>query len=126
MSMSMSLLSQKALIFGATTYGISKFGFKETNETKNLLEAVAGASAVFVADSLANYIPTMGLEEGSVVSQRIVEMGLISGFAFAIEKYGIGVNNNNSMIETIGKFVVADLVSTYAVDYLNGRPLSFL
>jgi len=53
-------------------------------------------------------------------------MGLISGSAFAIEKYGIGVNNNNSMIETIGKFVVADLVSTYAVDYLNGRPLSFL
>lgn len=129
-SMNMSLLSQKALFFAGSSYLLDKFALKEQNEMRSILFAVSGASACFIADALGNYIPknlSGNVMEGSVIEERIMEIGLISGSAYLTNRYIIGADNpNQGLIEKIGVLVASDLISTYAVDYLNGRALTFL
>ena len=90
----------------------------------------AGASGVFVADSLGNLIkPNLNSDvfEGKVIEERLLEIVLISASAYGVNKFVIGADNvNHGLIQKIGILVASDLISTYAVDYLNVSPLTFL
>jgi len=57
---------------------------------------------------------------------RIAEIGIGAGVAYAINKYALKNDfNSRNMLNKVALLAGADFISEYAVDYIQGRKLSF-
>jgi len=122
-------LALKASLMAGFVVAIDKIGLQNPDLNSSLLFGASAGAGVYIADAIAANIPAnfkiAGLD-GYLLETRLLEIAGVAGTAYFTDKIIIGNNfyENNSM-QKIGTLVLADIASTYAADYLAGKPLSF-
>ena len=85
---------------------------------------VAGVAGDFIPNNSFN-LPILG--NGKGLEQRIIELTLASGGAYAVNKYILKNDlNTSSMMTKLGVIVAADIGGCWVADFLSGKPLTIL
>ena len=111
----------KPVVAGAVAGAIDKFYFKETDQKKTLMFAGAVGAGVFAGAAAADILPleyAFGfLGNGKAIEQRLLEIGVGAGSAYALNKYVLKVDlNKNDLMKRVGTIIVSDIVGEYASD----------
>ena len=120
----------KPIIMGATIVALDKFVMKTQNMNESLYFGLAGAVGVYggsmVAKAMPLPLPSGEYFDGKTLEMRIAEIGIGAGVGYAINKYALKNDyNSRNMFNKIALLAVSDFISEYAVDYMQGRKLSF-
>ena len=115
---------------GATIVALDKFVMKTQNMNESLYFGLAGAVGVYggsmVAKAMPLPLPSGEYFDGKTLEMRIAEIGIGAGVGYAINKYALKNDyNSRNMFNKIALLAVSDFISEYAVDYMQGRKLSF-
>jgi hypothetical protein len=103
---------------------------KTPNMNESLYFGLAGAVGVYggsmVAKAMPLPLPSGEYFDGKTLEMRIAEIGIGAGVAYAINKYALKNDfNSRNMLNKVALLAGADFISEYAVDYIQGRKLSF-
>ena len=120
----------KPLAMGAVVVALDKFVMKNQNMNESLYFGLAGAVGAYggamVAKAMPLPLPSGEYFDGKTLEMRIAEIGVGAGVGYALNKYALKNDfNQKNMINKLGILAVSDFISEYAVDYLQGRNLSF-
>ena len=120
----------KPMVMAGTVVALDKFVMKTQNLNESLYLGLAGAVGAYtgrmVAKALPLPLPTGEYFDGKTLEMRIAEIGIATGFAFGLNKYGLKNDfNRNQMLNKLALLATADFISEYAVDYIQGNKLSF-
>ena len=120
----------KPLVRGATIVALDKFVMKTQNMNESLYFGLAGAVGAYggamVAKAIPLPLPSGEYFDGKTLEMRIAEIGIGAGVGYALNKYAMKNDfNSRNMLNKLGLLAAADFISEYAVDYMQGRKLSF-
>ena len=120
----------KPLVMGATIVALDKFVMKTQNMNESLYFGLAGAAGAYggamVAKAMPLPLPSGDYFDGKTLETRIAEIGIGAGVGYALNKYAMKNDfNSRNMLNKLGLLAAADFISEYAVDYMQGRKLSF-
>lgn len=120
----------KPIVMGATIVALDKFVMKTTNMNESLYFGLAGAVGVYtggmVAKAMPLPLPSGEYFDGKTLEMRIAEIGIGAGVGYALNKYALKNDyNSKNMLNKLGVLAVSDFIAEYAVDYIQGRKLSF-
>ena len=120
----------KPIVMGATVVALDKFVMKNQNMNESLYFGLAGAIGAYggamVAKAMPLPLPSGEYFDGKTLEMRIAEIGVGAGVGYAINKYALKNDfNQKNMLNKLGILAVSDFIAEYAVDYLQGRSLSF-
>ena len=120
----------KPIVMGATVVAIDKFVMKNQNMNESLYFGLAGAVGAYggamVAKAMPLPLPSGDYFDGKTLEMRIAEIGVGAGVGYALNKYALKNDfNQKNMLNKLGILAVSDFIAEYAVDYLQGRSLSF-
>ena len=120
----------KPIVMGATVVAIDKFVMKNQNMNESLYFGLAGAVGAYggamVAKAMPLPLPSGDYFDGKTIEMRIAEIGVGAGVGYALNKYALKNDfNQKNMLNKLGILAVSDFIAEYAVDYLQGRSLSF-
>jgi hypothetical protein len=120
----------KPIVMGATIVALDKFVMKTQNMNESLYFGVAGAIGAYggamVAKAMPLPLPSGEYFDGKTLETRIAEIGIGAGVGYALNKYALKNDyNSKNMLNKLGILAVSDFIAEYAVDYLQGRKLSF-
>jgi hypothetical protein len=120
----------KPIVMGATVVALDKFVMKNQNMNESLYFGLAGAVGAYggamVAKAMPLPLPSGDYFDGKTLEMRIAEIGVGAGVGYALNKYALKNDfNQKNMLNKLGILAVSDFISEYAVDYLQGRNLSF-
>ena len=120
----------KPLVMAGTVVAIDKFVMNNPNMTESLYFGVAGAVGVYtgtmVAKALPLPLPSGDYFSGKTLETRLAEISIGAGGAYALNRFVLKNDfNSRNMVNKIGILVASDFISEYAVEYINGKPLSF-
>jgi len=117
-------------------YLLNMYVNKEGDTQRNLYFAGSSAAGLiagsFVGDivgnSLGSLIPSVsGVESGTTLLERIVEIGTSSATGFFFNKYVVKNDFNSSrFMSNLGVIAATDVLSEYVTDYLLNQPLNYL
>jgi len=115
---------------GATVIALDKFVMKTPNMKESLYFGLAGAVGVYagqmVAKALPLPLPSGEYFDGKTLEMRIAEIGIGAGGAYALNRYVLKNDyNSRNMLNKVALIAAADFISEYAVEYVQGRKLSF-
>ena len=129
--MSSSDFIVKPISTGVTAYLLDVFVLKETNTTKSISLGVSAAAGVTIGGMVGGLVPPINFNNtsffgnGKGLSSRITEIGAGAASSYIINNYAMkNVGYRDTMYNTIGVIVVADLVGEYISDFIAGRPLA--
>ena len=120
----------KPIVMGATIVALDKFVMKNQNMNECLYFGLAGAVGAYggamVAKAMPLPLPSGEYFDGKTLEMRIAEIGIGAGVGYALNRYALKNDfNQKNMLNKLGILAVSDFISEYAVDYLQGRSLSF-
>lgn len=120
----------KPIVMGATVVALDKFVMKNQNMNESLYFGLAGAVGAYggamVAKAMPLPLPSGDYFDGKTLEMRIAEIGVGAGVGYALNKYALKNDfNQKNMLNKLGILAVSDFIAEYAVDYLQGRNLSF-
>ena len=120
----------KPLAMGAVVVALDKFVMKNQNMNESLYFGLAGAVGAYggamVAKAMPLPLPSGDYFDGKTLELRIAEIGIGAGVGYALNKYALKNDfNQKNMLNKLGILAVADFISEYAVDYIQGRAPSF-
>ena len=120
----------KPIVMGATVVALDKFVMKNQNMNESLYFGLAGAIGAYggamVAKAMPLPLPSGDYFDGKTLEMRIAEIGIGAGVGYALNKYAMKNDfNSRNMLNKLGLLAAADFISEYAVDYMQGRKLSF-
>jgi len=120
----------KPIVMGATIVALDKLVMKTTNINESLYFGLAGAVGVYtggmVAKAMPLPLPSGEYFDGKTLEMRIAEIGIGAGVGYALNKYALKNDyNSKNMLNKLGILAVSDFIAEYAVDYIQGRKLSF-
>ena len=120
----------KPIVMGATVVALDKFVMKNQNMNESLYFGLAGAVGAYggamVAKAMPLPLPSGDYFDGKTLEMRIAEIGIGAGVGYALNKYAMKNDfNSRNMLNKLGLLAAADFISEYAVDYMQGRKLSF-
>ena len=120
----------KPIITGAVIVAIDKYALNQQNLNNSIYFGIAGAIGIFGAQIVTPLIPNQGsgtMIDPRTLEGRVLEVGLGTGATYALNKF-VFLNdlNPNDLMMKVGVILAADVISEFADDYLNNRPLSFL
>ena len=120
----------KPIVMGATVVALDKFVMKNQNMNESLYfglaRAVGAYGGAIVAAAMQLPLPSGDYFDGKTLEMRIAEIGVGAGVGYALNKYALKNDfNQKNMLNKLGILAVSDFISEYAVDYLQGRNLSF-
>jgi hypothetical protein len=120
----------KPIVMGATVVALDKFVMKNQNMNESLYFGLAGAVGAYggamVAKAMPLPLPSGDYFDGKTLETRIAEIGVGAGVGYALNKYALKNDfNQKNMLNKLGILAVSDFIAEYAVDYLQGRNLSF-
>ena len=120
----------KPLAMGAVVVALDKFVMKNQNMNESLYFGLAGAMGAYggamVAKAMPLPLPSGDYFDGKTLEMRIAEIGVGAGVGYALNKYALKNDfNQKNMLNKLGILAVSDFIAEYAVDYLQGRNLSF-
>jgi hypothetical protein len=120
----------KPLAMGAVVVALDKFVMKNQNMNESLYFGLAGAVGAYggamVAKAMPLPLPSGDYFDGKTLEMRIAEIGIGAGVGYALNKYALKNDfNQKNMLNKLGILAVADFISEYAVDYMQGRKLAF-
>ena len=120
----------KPIVMGATVVALDKFVMKNQNMNESLYFGLAGAVGAYggamVAKAMPLPLPSGEYFDGKTLEMRIAEIGVGAGVGYALNKYALKNDfNQKNMLNKLGILAVSDFIAEYAVDYLQGRSLSF-
>ena len=131
MSSSNSDFIVKPMATGVTAYLLDVFVLKETNTSKSISLGVSAAAGVTIGGMVGGLTPPINFNNtsffgnGKGLSARITEIGAGTASSYIINNYVMkNVGYRDTMYNTIGVIVVADLVGEYISDFIAGRPLA--
>ena len=91
-----------------------------------LAGAVGAYGGAMVAKAMPLPLPSGDYFDGKTLETRIAEIGVGAGVGYALNKYALKNDfNQKNMLNKLGILAVSDFIAEYAVDYLQGRSLSF-
>lgn len=119
-----------ALIAGALDMYV--MGEENMNRTMMFAGAVAVGNyasqyAVPIIKKINVATISRNLYDTKTLVERIVEVSSSTAFVYVLNKYVL--NNDiyrNELMKRVGVIVIADVASTYALEYFNSQPLEFL
>jgi hypothetical protein len=120
----------KPLVMGATIVALDKFVMKTQNMNESLYFGLAGAVGAYggamVAKAMPLPLPSGDYFDGKTLEMRIAEIGIGAGVGYALNKYALKNDfDRQGMLNKLGILAASDFIAEYAVDYLQGRSLSF-
>ena len=120
----------KPIVMGATVVAIDKFVMKNQNMNESLYFGLAGAVGAYggamVAKAMPLPLPSGEYFDGKTLEMRIAEIGVGAGVGYALNKYALKNDfDRQGMLNKLGILAASDFIAEYAVDYLQGRNLSF-
>ena len=120
----------KPIVMGATVVALDKFVMKNQNMNESLYFGLAGAVGAYggamVAKAMPLPLPSGDYFDGKTLEMRIAEIGVGAGVGYALNRYALKNDfNQKNMLNKLGILAVSDFIAEYAVDYLQGRSLSF-
>ena len=120
----------KPLAMGAVVVALDKFVMKNQNMNESLYFGLAGAVGAYggamVAKAMPLPLPSGDYFDGKTLEMRIAEIGIGAGVGYALNRYALKNDfNQKNMLNKLGILAVADFISEYAVDYMQGRKLAF-
>ena len=120
----------KPIAMGAVVIALDKFVMKNQNMNESLYFGLAGAVGAYggamVAKAMPLPLPSGDYFDGKTLELRIAEIGIGAGVGYALNKYALKNDfNQKNMLNKLGILAVADFISEYAVDYIQGRAPSF-
>ena len=120
----------KPLAMGAVVVALDKFVMKNQNMNESLYFGLAGAVGAYggamVAKAMPLPLPSGDYFDGKTLEMRIAEIGVGAGVGYALNRYALKNDfNQKNMLNKLGILAVADFISEYAVDYMQGRKLAF-
>jgi hypothetical protein len=122
-------LALKSIIFAGAVAGIDQFVFKEADMNSSLMLAGAGAAGIYVSDAVASYIPQnfkLSALDGKLLETRILEIGGVTASTYFLDKIILGNKfYEANLMKRVVTLAGADVISTYATQYLSGQALSF-
>jgi hypothetical protein len=122
-------LALKAVIFGGAVAGIDMFVFKETDLNSSLMLAGSASAGIYIADAVASYIPSnfkLAALDGKLVETRILEIGGVGATTYFLDKIIVGNKYfESNLMKRVVTIAAADVISTYATQYMSGQALSF-
>ena len=117
----------KPVVSAAVHYAIDTMYFKSPSE-RALPYAAAVGVGVYAASIVGNFVPDLSFglfPNGKSVESRILEIGLGTTSAWAMNKYYIGNDfGRQDMMMRLGAIAISDFAGEYASDYMSGRPLA--
>lgn len=120
----------KPLAMGAVVVALDKFVMKNQNMNESLYFGLAGAVGAYggamVAKAMPLPLPSGDYFDGKTLEMRIAEIGIGAGVGYALNRYALKNDfNQKNMLNKLGILAVADFISEYAIDYMQGRKLAF-
>lgn len=120
----------KPIFMGATIIALDKFVMKQQNMNQSLYFGLAGAIGAYggamVAKAMPLPLPTGEYFDGKTLETRIAEIGIGAGVGYALNKYALKNDfNRQDMMNKLALLAASDFIAEYAVDYMQGRKLSF-
>jgi len=120
----------KPLVMAGTVVAIDKFVMNNPNMTESLYFGVAGAVGVYtggmVAKALPLPLPSGDYFSGKTLETRLAEISIGAGAGYGLNRYVLKNDYSyDQMLNKLAILAVSDFISEYAVDYINGKPLSF-
>ena len=120
----------KPIVMGATVVALDKFVMKNQNMNESLYFGLAGAVGAYggamVAKAMPLPLPSGDYFDGKTLEMRIAEIGVGAGVGYALNRYALKNDfNQKNMLNKLGILAVADFISEYAIDYMQGRKLAF-
>ena len=117
----------KPIVASAVHYAIDTMYFQSPSN-RALPFASAVGVGIYISSIVGNFVPDLSFgmfPNGKSVEARILEIGLGSTSAWAMNKYYIGNDyGRNDMAMRLGAIAISDFVGEYASDYMQGKPLA--
>ena len=120
----------KPLITGATVVAIDKFVMKNDNMNESLYFGAAAAAGIYAGTMIAKAmplpLPSGDYFDGKTLELRVAEITAGAGIAYALNKYVLKNDySQDQMLNKLAVIAVADFISEYATDYLQGNKLAY-
>ena len=124
----------KPLVVGGIAIALDRLYIGETDLMRNAYFGGAVAVGNYASEYIApliHYVPiptiNKGLYDGKTLVDRIAEVSSSAGFAFLLNKY---IMNNDrfsdEFAQRVAVIAIADVIGTYAVEYIDNKPLAYL
>lgn len=121
----------KPIITAIVATAGDKYLLNQPDMNKSLYFGVAVGAGIYASSMITPMLPS---SQGSIdgislktLETRLAEIGIGAGSAYAINRYVLKNElNRNDMMMKLALIGASDFVSEYLVDYLQGKPLSFL
>ena len=128
MTSSIDPLLLKSLIAGAVVFVVDNKVLKDADMYGSAYIAAASSVGIYAGSKLgAKLVPniTPNPSEQNII-ERVAEIGVGVTTAYALNRFILKNDAYGTTTKRIGAIVLADIVSTLAVEYLNGQPLMIL
>ena len=120
----------KPLITGATVVALDKLIMKNDNMNESMYFGVAAMAGIYggsmIAKAMPLPLPSGEYFSGKTVELRVADITVGVGAAYVINKVALKNDySQDQMLNKLAVLAVADFISEYAVDYLQGNKLSY-
>jgi 5,10-methylene-tetrahydrofolate dehydrogenase/methenyl tetrahydrofolate cyclohydrolase len=124
-----SEITMKSVIAGLSVFALDKFFLREPEMQNSIILGVSTAIGVYGADMVGKVIPDnfkTSFVNGQTIETRVLEIGGSTAVVAGISQYVGRPIANYNLVNKIGIIVASDIIGSYAAEYIEGKPLSFL
>ena len=121
----------KPAVGGVVAIVADRYIFNNTNTNSNAIFGASVAAGLYastmITPNIPGFLPDMGtLASGKALQDRITEIALSSGSAYAINRFVLNNDYNpQDLMKRVAVIAAADFIGEYASDYFGGRALSY-